>query len=170
MISRRLNLAAMPPGDRGPHARHLAGRILAALANLEASPRPINAAARAARDQAIARRRAALGRLHRSATRLGLDLPSAVAQYAAPFRTKDRQMSDDAKSKALGDAILAEMKKAIEGGMRPVEAVDTGLMAVGSISIQAEGEYRTGAKLIVIGEGLVDGSPEGTAKRPPAAN
>ena len=73
-------------------------------------------------------------------------------------------MTTEPKSIALGNAILAAMKGAIEGGMSPQEAIDTGLTAVGSISIQVEGEYRTGAKLIIVGEGLVDGSPEGIAK------
>lgn len=79
-------------------------------------------------------------------------------------------MSTDTKSEALGTAILAVMKEAIEGGMSAVDAVDVSITAVGSIGIQAEGEFKFGAKLIIVGEALVDGSPEGIAKRPKAPN
>jgi hypothetical protein len=80
-------------------------------------------------------------------------------------------MADTDKAEILGNAILAAMKTAIvEHGMTPQEAFDTGLAAIGSISIQVDGEYQTGAKLIIIGEGLVDGSPEGAAKRVKAPN
>lgn len=80
-------------------------------------------------------------------------------------------MADTDKAEILGNAIMAAMQTAIvENGMSPPEAFDTALMAIGGISIQADGEYRTGAKLIVIGEGLVDGSPEGAAKRAKASN
>lgn len=79
-------------------------------------------------------------------------------------------MSTNTKSEELGSAILSAMKAAINGGMSPQEAIDTGLTAVGSISIQVEGEYRTGAKFIILGEGLVDGSPESAAKRTVARN
>jgi hypothetical protein len=79
-------------------------------------------------------------------------------------------MTAETKSDALGTAVLAAMRTAIEQGMSPVEAVDTGLMAIGSIGIQAEGEFKFGAKLIVIGECLVDGSPERAAKRSATSN
>lgn len=79
-------------------------------------------------------------------------------------------MTVETKSEALGTAVLAAMRTAIEHGMSPVEVVDTGLLAVGSIGVQAEGEFKFGAKLIVIGEGLVDGSPERAAKRQAARN
>lgn len=80
-------------------------------------------------------------------------------------------MADTDKAEILGNEIMAAMKAAIvEGGMTPQAVFDTALMAIGGISIQAEGEYGTGAKLILIGEGLVDGSPEGAAKRAKASN
>ncbi|KQS66494.1 hypothetical protein ASG32_30685 [Methylobacterium sp. Leaf361] len=80
-------------------------------------------------------------------------------------------MADTDKAEILGGAIMAAMQTAIlDNGMSPQAAFDTALMAIGGISIQAEGEYRTGAKLILIGQGLVDGSPEGVAKRGKASN
>lgn len=80
-------------------------------------------------------------------------------------------MTDTDKAEILGNAIMAAMKAAIvENGMSPQEAFDTALAAIGGISIQADGDYRTGAKLIIVGEALVDGSPEGAAKRGQAAN
>ena len=62
-------------------------------------------------------------------------------------------MADTDKAEILGNAIMAAMQTAIvEHGMSPQEAFDTGLAAIGSISIQAAGEYQTGAKLIIVVE------------------
>ncbi|TXN40442.1 hypothetical protein FV232_06945 [Methylobacterium sp. WL30] len=74
-------------------------------------------------------------------------------------------MSDDANAHALGNEILSALQRAMENGMSPVQAIETGIMAVGSLGIQIEGEFKFGSRLTIVGEGLVDASPERAAKR-----
>ena len=161
---RLLDLRRLPPGDRGPTLRQAADRVLASLNAIEAEPRLPGRDAAMARARRISVRQAKLLRLAAFAKSLSVVLQPAAIERAASHR-KALPMTTEPKSIALGNAILSAMKEAIEGGMSPQEAIDTGLVAVCSISVQVEGEYRTGAKLILAGEGMVDGSPEGIAKR-----
>lgn len=158
------DLRRLPPGDRGPALRIAAERVLASLDVVEAEPRLPGRDAAMARARRISVRKARLLRLAALAESFRIALQPAAIERAASHR-KAPPMTTEPKSIALGNAILHAMKDAIEGGMSPQEAIDTGLTAVCSISVQVEGEYRTGAKLIIAGEGMVDGSPEGIAKR-----
>ncbi len=74
------------------------------------------------------------------------------------------------KLDTLTSAVTTALKQALADGVPVVEAIEAGMTAVVGLSVEHEGQFKAGARLILVGEQLSDSSPEMMARRERASN
>lgn len=158
----------MPPGDRGPALRLAAFWQLMALDALEGAPREPGRDATIARARRIATRRTSLRQLLALARHHGVTLPAAVAARASRPLRESRAMTN--KLDTLTSAVTTALQQALADGVPVVEVIEAGMTAVVGLSVEHEGQFKAGARLILVGEQLSDSSPEMRARRERASN
>lgn len=78
-------------------------------------------------------------------------------------------MTEANKIDTLTNAVTEALQQAIADGVPVIEVIEAGMTAVVALSVEKEGQFRAGARLVLVGEQITDSSPEMIAKRSHAA-